>query len=88
MIKITIEKLGNEKYTTRENLLKKKTPTQIKGKTGYGEREEVQDICEYEVAEVVKFRDTKQTLLTQEITDDSAFDLAAVIVAINRIAIP
>jgi hypothetical protein len=83
MIKIVIERKTTEKYTTQEQLITKETPTDIQGDSDYGTRKEVKFIREYAVAEMTKYRESSVTLLQQEIINDSAFNLAAVIIAIN-----
>lgn len=85
MITITIKKKVERTVTVTKNWLKKETPTEIKrSRTNYGEsNEEVQFAREYEVGDVQEKQFSEFLLLSQEIEDDSQFNLASVIAAIN-----
>lgn len=85
MIKIAITRVTTEKYTVNENLLTKETPTDKVQMKDYGNVSEVMMAKEYAVAEVSKHSTVTLTLLEQEIAEDSAFNLPAVIKAINNI---
>lgn len=88
MIKITIEKVTKEYYTEKKNLCTKETPTEIKktvSSSYSSDREEVQFEREYMVHDISMSREVKTKLLEQEIADDTAFDLGAVIKAINTL---
>jgi hypothetical protein len=81
-IKIKIEREITERWKANENVITKKTPTAQKDRydgTAYVE--------EYEVREVDKSSIRTETLLTQEIADETQFDLKAVISAINKLSI-
>lgn len=83
MIKITIVKKNTRKWTVRENVVAKKTPTQILEDNYNGTRKQVAYVEEYAVADVEKLSTDGVTLLEQEIEVDEKFDLGAVIKAIN-----
>jgi hypothetical protein len=87
MINITITQTITQEASVKKNLLKTKTPTEVKKVSTRqydgGTSEEVQFAETYEVVDGTEVRTIKLTLLTQEIADDSAFDLKAVVRAIN-----
>ncbi len=86
MIKITIQRVAIEEYQESQNFLVKETPTEItqeSSSTYQGTKKEVQYLKEYAVQEVTKRQSVTYDLLTQQIADDSKFDLAAVIKAVN-----
>lgn len=88
MINITITQKITTDTPIRRNVIKTKTPTEIKitKRSQYSEpTEEVQFAETYEVVDGLETKTTILTLLTQEISDDSAFDLKSVIAAINKI---
>lgn len=74
MIVITIER--KVAYTEKQNLVTKETPTDKKDKY-----ESTHFQKEYAVVDVAKER--TERMLVQEIADESKFDLAAVIKAVN-----
>lgn len=91
MIKVTIEQTISEEYEVNESLITKETPTNIveESHSSYavGTTRKVQFIREYAPAVSKKTRNRTVVLLTQEIEDDGAFNLKAVIATINGIQI-
>jgi len=86
MIRIEITRKTREVLNIKKNQLMKKTPTGVKAKVGYNEREEVIYAEEYAPMEVQEVNERDQILLKQEIAEENGFDLAAVISAINKLS--
>jgi hypothetical protein len=82
MITITITQSGQTKTTVKENFIVKSTPTQFKEKTRYDE-EKIACENEYAVVEVEKVENWSREILKQQIADETSFNLAAVIKAVN-----
>lgn len=79
-IKIKIEREVTERWKANENVVTKKTPT------GHKDRYDAALYAEeFEIREVDKSSTRTETLLTQEIADETQFDLKAVISAINKL---
>jgi hypothetical protein len=88
MIKVTIEQTIQEEYEVTEQMVTKETPTEYTEEVeSYGSRtnKKVQFAREYAPTRLMKTRERKVTLLEQEIEDESAFNLQAVIATINGI---
>ena len=85
MIKITIEKTTEKVWTTRENVVTKETPTEQREDNNYGHGTKPVMAREFSVQEVSRRDSTRVNLLEQVIENDADFDLAAVIVAINKL---
>jgi hypothetical protein len=90
MINITITQKVVKQRPVQKNVLKTKTPTEIKRNvtdrySGGSTSEEVQFAETYEVADMIEYETTTVTLLTQEITSDELFNLKDVVKAINGI---
>jgi hypothetical protein len=83
-IKITIEKTTMRTWTAQENVVVKETPTAI-SKQNYGGGTEPMLAKEYAVREVTKTDSSRITLLEQVIENESIFDFAAVVKAINNL---
>lgn len=85
MIRIKIERIVTEEYRERKNFIVKSTPTEIKQEeSNYsGRSAKVTCIEEYQTEDVVQTRTVTVPLLEQNITDESAFSLSAVIKAVN-----
>lgn len=91
MIRITIERNVSEHYVVTENQVETEEPTEIAGETesSYGNTRKVVTYKRtYRPVQVTKINSFRQTLLTQEIADETQFDLAATIIAINKIKLP
>lgn len=84
MYKVTIERINSEKYTQKENMVVKSTPTEILD-DDYNNRKKVNYITEHQVVDVEKVREVRRTVLNQEIEDEASFNLAKVIQAINNL---
>jgi len=85
MIKINIERETVEKYTEIKNFVTESQPTTLTKRSSYGNQDEFLCAEKFATKEVTLERTVRTTLLTQEIQDESTFDLASVIVAINGI---
>ena len=86
MIIVTIQRKHTRETPAKKTLLKTRTPTQIKKvKTEYsgGTTEEIAYEDHYEVVDTVERENITTTLLTQEIEDETRFNLESVIGAIN-----
>ena len=81
MIKIVIEKLEVVTKTVSKSFLVKETP--VPNTRGYGDRTDTEKV--YETREVPDSETKTTKLLEQEIADDSEFNLAAVVKAINNL---
>jgi hypothetical protein len=82
MIRIEITKHGTETYEETQQICTKEVPTPQRVSKSYGNGEEVVYEREYAPTKVTKQRDTKRTVLMQELADGE-FDAPAVIAAIN-----
>ncbi len=85
MISIKIKQSGSSKFSVRENVVTKRTPTQYVEDSDYGNKKKVVFADEFAIQEVEKVKEWESTLLEQNIVDDADFDLAAVIKAINKL---
>ena len=85
MIKITIERISTENYKETKNFITKKTPTDKVKQSDYGNKTEVAYAEEYATSEVPLERKVTTILLTQEIQDESQFELKHVVRAINNL---
>jgi hypothetical protein len=75
-----------KEYTAVENFVTEETPTDKRGKESqYGDEKSL-FIRKYAVRDVLKSETKTIQLFEQRIEDDAAFDLAAVIVAVNKLA--
>ena len=86
MIKIIIKQYTTEEYTETVNYIVKKTPTEVvEESSDYSGRRksEIKYVEEYHTEPTKKTRTIERKLLKQEIMDESKFDLAAVIKALN-----
>ena len=83
-IKITIEKTTTRQRTYVENFVTREAPTDKVKHSQYGGSEIVME-REFAARDCVKTEESRVTLLEQTIEVDSDFDLAAVIVAINKL---
>jgi len=83
MITITIERTTTEQYVETKNFIVKSTPTEIRDEDSYGNRKSVKCVEEYQTKDIPATRTTTTQLLKQQIPDESTFDLAAVIKAVN-----
>lgn len=84
MIKIVITKETRNKYTVKENVVAKETPTEHQ-EDGYGGRKQIVPIKEYAVQDVEKVETKTITLLEQNIEDDASVDIPAIVAVINKI---
>lgn len=87
MITIKITKTTVIPYEETTNFIVKKTPTNIKGKASQYAEELVQFDEHYSPSVAKKVKTETISILEQNIEDDSTFDLAAVIVAINKLGV-
>lgn len=85
MITITISKTTTKEFTAIENFVTKETPTDKVKQKDYGNGTEIAFAREFATRDVLKSDSKTVLLFEQRIEDDSAFDLAAVIVAINKL---
>jgi len=88
MIEVTITRKIREEYKEWQNFQTSSKPTgikKVKSEYGGGTSEEVAYETTSEPREITKYREVERTLLSQQIEDESDFDLMAVIAAINRI---
>lgn len=88
MIEITIKKKITESRKQTTNFQVTSKPTgfkKLKNDYGGGTTEEVCFETTYAPSEVTEYKDVERVLLTQQIDDESKFDLAAVIVAVNKL---
>jgi hypothetical protein len=83
VITIKIERKSTEHYTETQQICVKETPTDKVKQKEYGNGSETLYEREYSPTAVNRSRDKTVTLLTQEIADEEAFNLADVIRAIN-----
>lgn len=85
MITVTITKTTTRDFTAIENFVKEEVPTGHRGKeTNYGDEKPLFHRT-YDVHDVKKSETKTVQLFEQRIEDDTDFDLAAVIVAINKL---
>jgi hypothetical protein len=85
MITIKITKTTVTPYEETTNFIVSKTPTNLRGKEGnYGDEKPLFDE-KYAPSVAKKVKTETIAILEQNIEDDSSFDLAAVIVAINKL---
>jgi hypothetical protein len=89
MIEITIKRTTSEPYKETVNFQLTSEPTSIKkvkeNTYGGGSTEEICYKTTNEPREVTKYRNVERVLLTQQIEDESKFDLAAVVKAVNKL---
>jgi len=83
MIKITIERYEVRETKETKNFIIKKTATDKKKESDYGNKSEPLFDEEYQPQEITNREMVKTTLLQQEIQIDAAFNLKRVIAAIN-----
>lgn len=83
MIAIKIQRINRVSHTETKNFLTKSTPTQVEGPKQYSSDRETKCIEEYAPKEITVWETKTVDLLEQNIEDESKFDLAAVIVAVN-----
>lgn len=86
MITVTITRTTRESYKVTENVCTHEEPTEILGESDYGNRREVKMKRDFAPQELTKVSERRETLLSQEITDESTFNLNKVIVAINGLS--
>lgn len=85
MIIIKITRVTNKTFNTKERVCVREIPTEIVRKTGYNDRaEEVTYDRTYELADKEMSSTVTQTLLEQEIENETEFNLTEVISAINN----
>lgn len=83
MIEIVITQIRTEEYKETVNFLIHKQPTTVKYTEYSSEKIAYEETNE--PREIAKTREVKRTLLTQHIDDESLFDLAAVVSAVNHL---
>lgn len=83
MITVTITRTTRETYEVTENVCTHEEPTEIMGESDYGNRRTPIMKRDFAPQKLTKSSERRETLLNQEISDETKFDLAKVIVAVN-----
>jgi hypothetical protein len=87
MIRITIEKIETVRYCETKSFCVTEKPTELVEPKEYGSGNKIAYDRTYETREVPMQRQETTKILTQEIAEDSSFNLPAVIIAINNLTV-
>jgi len=85
MYTVTIVQSGTTITTVNENTVVKSTPTQYTEDSDYGNKKKVVCQMDYAIQPVEKVDNWTRTILQQNIVDETKFDLASIIKAVNNL---